>query len=161
MNNVTSDSEPVYCGIPHGSILGPILFLLHFNDSVNALVHCNVVKYADDTVLFIACQNIKMVEKLLNEDFHNICRWLEENELIINSKKGKTEFMIFGTNRRLSCLNNPPITIQHNNTIINFTTSYKYLGLHINSTLNMSEHVALTLKKVSTRVNLLKKSDIS
>ena len=157
MNNVVSDSEPIYCGVPQGSILGPLLFLLHFNNSAKTLVHCNIVKYADDTVLFISHQDIDVVEKLLNKDFCNICRWLEENELIINPKKGKTEFMVFGTNIRLSWLNNPPMEIQYNNTTINFTTSYKYLGLLVNDTLNMSEHIAMTLKKASSRVHLLRR----
>ena len=54
------------------------------------LVHCNIVKYADDTVLFISHQDVDVVEKLLNKDFYNICHWLEENELIIiTSKKVK------------------------------------------------------------------------
>ena len=157
MHNVVSIPEPIFCGVPQGSILGPLLFLLHFNNSANVLVHCNIVKYADDTVLFITHQSVGEIEKLLNEDFHNVCQWLEENELIINLKKGKTEFMVFGTNKRLSYLNDPPIKIQYNKTTINFTTSYKYLGLYINNTLNMSEHVNMTLKKASTRVHILRK----
>ena len=113
--------------------------------TAKSIVHCNIGKYADDTVLFISHQDVDVVEKLLNKDFYNICHWLEENELIINLKKGKTEFMVFGTKKRLSCLNNPPIKIQYNNTIINFTISYKYLGLLVNNTLNMSEHITMTI----------------
>ena len=65
--------------------------------------------------------------------------------------------MVFGTKKRLSCLNNPPKKIQYNNTIINFTISYKYLGLLVNNTLNMSEHITMTLKKASSRVHLLRR----
>ena len=84
-----SSPEPIFCGIPQGSILGPLLFLLHFNDAANVLSHCKIVKYADDTVLFYSQKYIEQVESFLNKDFASLCDWLEHNELILNEKKGK------------------------------------------------------------------------
>ena len=70
------------------------------------------MKYADDTVLFVSYKDITIIEKLINDDFHVFCSWLEPNELIINLKKGKTEFMVFGTNKRLNKLRDPPMEIE-------------------------------------------------
>ena len=100
-NNLSSP-QPIFCGVPQGSILGSLLFLLHFNESVKTLLHSKIIKYDDDTVLYVSHKNITVIEKLLNEDFTRFCSWLEDNELIINLKKGKTELMIFGTSIRLS-----------------------------------------------------------
>ena len=151
-----SSAEPIYCGVPQGSILGPLLFLLHFNDAANVLTKCKIVKYADDTVLFWSHKDTKQIESVLNCDFKNLCHWLEENELIINCKKGKTEVMLFGTNQRLKKLNATLLKIERNNCILNNTTNYKYLGLNVNPTLNMAEHVETSLKKAVSRINLLK-----
>ena len=152
--NTLSTAEPIYCGVPQGSILGPLLFLLHFNDAANVLTKCKIVKYADDTVLFYSHKDSKEIESVLNCDFNYLCHWLEENELIINCKKGKSEVMLFGTIQRLK--KSPPLKIERNNCTINDTQQYKYLGLNVNPTLNMSKHVEFSLKKAVSRINLLK-----
>ena len=151
-----SSPEPIFCGVPQGSILGPLLFLLHFNDAANVLSHCKIVKYADDTVLFYSHKDIEQVESFLNKDFASLCDWLEHNELILKEKKGKTEVMVFGTCQRLKKLGSPPVHIEHKFLVINHTKSYKYLGITLNGTLNMTEHVRKTIKKATSRINLLR-----
>ena len=153
-----SSPEPIFCGVPQGSILGPLLFLLHFNESATVLSKFKIVKYADDTVLFYSGKDIGDIEKELSNEFNAFTTWLENNELILNCKKGKTaEVMVFGTSSRLSKLNIPPIQIKHRFSNISYTSSYKYLGLSLNSTLDMSEHVRKSLSKAASRVNLLRK----
>ena len=111
-NDQFSAQEPLLCGVPQGSILGPLLFLLHFNDLGSVLSQCKIIKYADDTVIFFSHKDLKTIELVLNEEFENVSRWLESNELIINKKKGKTEIMVFGTSKRLKKTNeNIEITI--------------------------------------------------
>ena len=88
---------PIYCGVPQGSILGPLLFLLHFIDAVETLLHYGIVMYADDTVIFCADKNIDVIQKRVEEDFSSLTNRLAENDLVINCKKGKTEVMMFGT----------------------------------------------------------------
>ena len=83
--------------------------------------------------------------------------WLRNNELIINTKRGKTEVTLFGTSKRLCKLNNPPLKIVNNFETINYTKSYKYLGLILIETLNMSEHMKVNMKKARSRVNLLRR----
>ena len=94
-NQATTDSFSITSGVPQGSILGPLLFLLIFNDLTDVVKHSQVVKYADDTVLYVHAKTGKETAKLLTEDLSSISDWLKENELIINLKKGKTEALLF------------------------------------------------------------------
>ena len=90
-----STAEPIYCGVPQGSILGPLLFLIHFNDAINVLNKCKckckiqIVKYADDSVLFFSHKGINEIENVLSTDYDRFCYWLEQNELIVNTKKDR------------------------------------------------------------------------
>ena len=113
--------------------------------------------YADDTVLYFSHKSIKEIQNQLEKDFISLAEWLKINELIINTKKGKTEIMIFGTSKRLSKLNDKPIQIVHNYSVINITKSYKYLGLSLSPNLNMYDHLHKSVKKFSSRVHLLRK----
>jgi len=153
-----SSREPVLCGVPQGSILGPLLFILYFNDLATVLTKCKIIKYADDTVIFYSHKDLKIIQNVLNEEFSNITKWLKKSELVINIKKGKTEVMTFGTSKRLNKTTDEPIMIKHQGTTLNCTNKYKYLGLNLNSTLNMSEHVQISLKKTASRLRLLKKA---
>ena len=66
------------------------------------LENANIIKYADDTVLYLADKNLETNRNELNKDIDSVANWLDEMELIINLKKGKAESLIFGTANRLS-----------------------------------------------------------
>ena len=83
--------------------------------------------------------------------------WLRNNELIINTKRGKTEVTLFGTSKPLCKQNNLSLKIVNNFETINYSKSYKYVSLILNETLNMSEHMKVTMKKARSRVNLLRR----
>ena len=65
----TSGLYPIYCGVLQGSILCPHLFLLHFSDAVETLLHCGIVMYARDTVVFCADKDIDVIQKRVEENF--------------------------------------------------------------------------------------------
>ena len=92
-----STNKPVYTGVPQGSILGPLLFILHFNNGQQQWIRCKIITYADDTIIYFHDKDISVIEKVLNTEFNYLSDWLTENELILNLKKDKTEIMIFGT----------------------------------------------------------------
>ena len=75
--------------MPQGSILGPLLFLIYVNDMPMAAT-CDLFLYADDTCLVFQSKNVKDIEKLLNEDFANICHWFVDNKLSIHFGEDKT-----------------------------------------------------------------------
>ena len=81
-------SEPRHmtCGVPQGSILGPLLFIITINDIVKAVKHCTVSLYADDTCLYYASSNPLDLEKYVNEDLNSISKWFNCNGLLLNEK---------------------------------------------------------------------------
>jgi hypothetical protein len=83
-----------------------------------------------------------------------VAQWLDENDLIINLNKGKTESILLGTNRRIQ---NKTLNIHFNDRLINFTNKYKYLGVLVDQTANLNEHFCSVFKKASGRLRLLKK----
>ncbi|CAB4009277.1 Hypothetical predicted protein, partial [Paramuricea clavata] len=158
VNGEQSSFKPVNCGVPQGSILGPLLFIMHFNGIVASLNNCKILMYADDTVIYYSHKDIEVIEKKLQDDLASITSWLQQNQLIINMKKGKTESMLFGTGKRLSTLNGRQMNLECNGSKVNFTSHYKYLGVHLKSSLNMNDHVNKAFKKASGYLKLLAKT---
>ena len=93
----------------------------------------------------------------LQRHFQSLSKYLYNNELIMNLKKGKTEIMLFGTDQRIRRLENSTLQIQHNDPTVNMTYSYKYLGVTLTISLNITDHLNATIKKASSRIHLLKK----
>ena len=129
-NGVLSEPKPVFTGVPQGSILGPLLFIIHFNDANKPLQSSRIITYDDDTFIFTPSRNFDDIERNLKNDINNLSTWFRKNELIVNLKKGKTESMIFGTAKRLNRLQGKQLNLMVNRLPINSTTSYKYLGVH-------------------------------
>ena len=98
INGSLSSNRVLSCGIPQGTILGPLLFLLYINDLPNCLMHSQPRMYADDTHLTLAGNSVDSIELNLNEDLASISEWLTANKLTLN--KSKTEFMIIGSRQR-------------------------------------------------------------
>ena len=147
----------MYTGVPHGSIIGPLLFLIHFNDAHRSLEHTNIVTYADNTVIFISNSDKNIIESHLNQDVNSLVTWLRMNELIINTKKGKTEAMLFGTAKKLNKFKESQLKIKVGETSINCTTQYKYLGVTLDPSLTLDTHLDNICKKAAGRVNLLRR----
>ncbi len=87
INNTLSSSLSVLVGVPQGSILGPLLFIIYINDMPNVVKHCKIILYADDTLLYYSSTSAKDIEKYVNEDLNLISQWLDENMLTLNCKK--------------------------------------------------------------------------
>ena len=82
-----SDGALIKCGVPHGSILGPLLFLMFINDFPNCLLNSKADLYADDTQVYSASHDVSELEIKLNEDLKEINVWLCANKLQVNLKK--------------------------------------------------------------------------
>ena len=150
-----SKAFPVFRGVPQGSILGPTLFLLHLDDIDNCLHHSSIIKYADDTVIYVSGNDSESIQKKLNADNLEVHNWLTDNDLSLNLKKVKTKTMIFGTSIRVKKA--APLNIQIKGTSINQTPWYKYLRNHLDSTLQMNGNFNSKYKKLSSRSRLLSK----
>ena len=80
---VTSASEAVSTGVPQGSILGPLLFILHINDLPEVVSDCNILMYADDTVLYCSSSQASVIQDKLNAELCKIDHWLYFNSLLM------------------------------------------------------------------------------
>ena len=79
----------MFTGVPQGSVLGPLLFLVFFNDVIDAIAKAKVIKYADDTVLYFSSNSFIIIEKALSDDLTTLSTWFDNNELVANLKKAK------------------------------------------------------------------------
>ena len=150
-----SDSSTITSGVPQGSILGPLLFLLLYSDLVDVVKHTQVLKYADDIVVYISGNNVK-ISNLLSIDLPSIATWFKENELLVNVKQRRTEALLFGTSKK-SMQNIKDFEIYANKSKIYVTKEYKYVGVPVNSSLNTTSFFDKCYRKASSRLNLLAK----
>ena len=103
LENSFSEVSSISCGVPQGSILGPLLFFIYVIDMPMA-VKCDLFLYADDTCLVFQSKNVKDIEKQLNEDFANICDWFVDNKLSIHFGEDKTKSILFASKRKIKKL---------------------------------------------------------
>ena len=102
VNNAASYTKKISCGVPQGSNLGLLLFLLYVNDLPNCMENSHAAMYADDTNITLRSSSLIHVEEALNCELENIHHWLLSNKLKLNVEK--TEYMIIGTRQRLNNL---------------------------------------------------------
>ena len=89
-NGVLSDNTCcINCGVPQGSILGPLLYLIYVNDCSKSLQHSSAILYADDTTLVISAKTYSELFRFMNEDLKNLHQWLCSNKLALNASKTK------------------------------------------------------------------------
>ena len=125
-------------GVPQGSILGPLLFLLYINDLPNCLEFSTPGMFADDTQLSVAATNLGELEQLLNRDITNLDIWLRANRLAANATK--TLFMVIASNYKLNQLAFNP-NIKLNQKTIRQVTKAKLLGVSIDAELSWASHI--------------------
>ena len=153
LNDQTSNSKPVTCGVPQGSILGPLLFLIYINDMNTAIKNSTVYHFADDTNLLYSHKNPKTLQKIVNKDLKTLYEWLCANRLSLNV--GKTEFIIFRPPKK-SLSNRIVLTL--NRTKLYESPKIKYLGLILDSRLTWKDHITELSKKISRSVGILYKT---
>ena len=95
VNGVTSEPMPIQFGVPQGSVLGPLLFIMYINDLPHAVRVCNVELYADDTLPFFAGKAVRDIELQLASDLlENLLSWFLSNFLILNVSKTKIMLIV-------------------------------------------------------------------
>ena len=90
-NNVQSQTLGITCGVPQGSVLGPLLFLIYVNDIANCLTHSKLIYFADDTTVFLSSKCINDVYKNMNSDLDDLTNWFKANRLALNVNKSNSD----------------------------------------------------------------------
>lgn len=140
-------------GVPQGSLLGPLLFLLYINDLPTCLKYTNCILYADDTTLFVGDENLTNVTERLNNDLKNISLWCEKNQLHINP--AKTSFMVFHSHQR-ELPSTPSVFI--GNHCIAASRSAVFLGITLDPHLKFNLHAKSLTKKLCFGIRVLLRS---
>ena len=152
VNNTMSQFEEIACGVPQGSILGPLLFLCYVNDmSTSISSKCKLILYADDSAILFSHKDPEIISKVLGQELENCSNWLVDNKLSLHL--GKTECILFGSKHRLSKISDFNVTC--NGHTINAQNSVKYLGSVLDKDLSGSSIVDSIVKKVNSRIKFL------
>ena len=133
-NNVRSTLLPLTCGVPQGSILGPLFFLLYINDCIQPEDDHKTMLYADDSVLYVSGKNILTLSTRLKAALTTFYTWTSINKLTLN--ENKTKIMTFASSKKIKKIQKPKIKL--NNNTIKSVVSYKYLGVILDQELNFN-----------------------
>jgi hypothetical protein len=139
----------IKAGVPQGSVLGPLLFLIFINDIVHVISKCKIRLFADDTCLFVEVDNTEQAASDLNTDLDLISAWA--SKWLVTFSAPKTKEMV--VSKRTRARNHPDLKIS--NQVIERVTNHKHLGLTLSADLTWSEHVKEITKKASKLLNYL------
>lgn len=148
-NNLSSSLRPVISGVPQGTVLGPLLFLIYINDLPNN-ISSNIRLFADDCVIYRPINNTSDVHEL-QSDLHKIEIWCTTWLMSLNANK--TSLVSF---HRRQCYPSPAYFI--NNTQISCVTTYKYLGVHFSSDLTWSLHITHITNEANRALGCLRRN---
>ncbi|XP_046973307.1 uncharacterized protein LOC124539974 [Vanessa cardui] len=153
IKNIKSTPKMITCGIPQGSILGPLLFLIYINDISHLDLSGEVSLYADDTCLFYFEDSIEILLAKAQNDLDKLHEWFQYNLLTINIEK--TSFMLFhAKNKKIPKFN--PIMI--NNQTIKQSNEEKYLGLILDPKLTWQAHLDYLQGKINSLTGAIRRS---
>lgn len=146
-----SRALPIHCGVPQGSILGPLLFLIYINNVDKIGLNGHITLYADDTCLFYFGTSMNNIISQAQQDLDTLTAWLQQNLLTINASK--TSFIIFKAKNKPI----PPFnSLKIHNIPIQEKKHEKYLGLHLDSQLTWKPHIDHIKKKISSLMGSLR-----
>ena len=144
VNNANSDMKPVKCGVPQGSVLGPLFFIIYINDLANSCTDGQFRIFADDTGIFCQSFCLKLLIGKAEKIIKNVNEWFIANKLTLNIDK--TSFIIFRSKRNM--INNLPDTIGYEIIKIQRETQIKYLGLTLEEHLSWDQHTNAICNKL-------------
>jgi Reverse transcriptase (RNA-dependent DNA polymerase) len=147
---LSSESKNVTFGVPQGSILGPLLFIIYINDIVKCSSILRLILFADDTTLFHSDKDFDRLISVTNIELEKLAEWFKANKLSLNTKK--TNFIIFGHKQQ------PDIAkykLMLDGNCLERVKSAKFLGIYIDEKLNWNQHINHVCMKVSKGIGIM------
>ena len=157
--NKQTDFVNVTCGVPQGSILGPLLFLIYINDLNNVSSKLNTIKFADDTNLVVTGKDIKSLFAIMNNELKIIFEWCKANKLSLN--EDKTMFTLFHSVRHTDNLSLRMPTLTINNYPVKRVHSTRFLGVILDEHITWKSHIDFISKKLTKAIGILYKAGTS
>ena len=152
LNGSAAEYDDILSGVPQGSVLGPLLFLIYIND-LEENINSQIRFFADDTMLFSIVQNPASTANELNQDLETIRRWAHQWKLEFNPDPTKqaTE-LLFSTKRK------PPVhpPLQFNGSVITKVDEQKHLGIILDKKLTFQSHVVEKINKTRKTIGMIK-----
>ncbi len=142
--NIQSTSQTITCGVPQGSVLGPLLFIIYTNDLPNSLIHSKCILFADDTTLYNTGTDERQLRLQIENDLTTLNDWFCANKLSLNVQK--THFMVFGAKMNKFEIN----SICLGNEVIERVDHAKFLGIYIDDGLEWDQHIHYVAKKIAS-----------
>ena len=155
INGVPSEAQLLSCGVPRGTILWPLLFLIYVNDLPDCITYSTTRMYADDTNLTVSGCNIPEIQQMLQNDIQSIAQWLCANKLTLDVIK--SEYMVIGSWQTL-IIHNETFNLSVNGVSLKRVLEATCLGLLINQNLNWKGNVDSIIKKITTSLGIMKKA---
>ena len=155
VNGICSETKDIHCGVPQGSCLGPLLFLIYINDLPFSLK----MMYADDTSISYSSTSLGDIEQTLSSELNDLKLWMQGNKLSLNVLK--TQAMVVGSQPKIKKItdkifHHPQVFIGGSQ--VENVDRAKYLGVIIDRNLNWEEHISNVRTKVSRAIGFLKYS---
>ena len=149
-NNINSEKTVIKCGVPQGSIEGPLLFLIYIIDIANDSKVLLPIILADDTDIFLKGKSINDTLKKMNDEIIRIVKWLHANKLSLDIEM--THFMIFSSPRRSTARMRD---VKINSIVIEYCELTEFIGVIIDSKLRLDQHVLMIRTKIARCVCIL------
>ena len=153
-NNCKSKKLDIICGVPQGSILGPLLFILYINDIVNTSNMLQFILFADDTTILFSDTDISNKVDLINTELKEVTNWFKSNKLSVNASK--TNFMIMGTTHQ-TCKPQNSIKVILDNVELSLVNKTKFVGVLIDENLTWKDYIDAISKTMSRNVGTINK----
>ena len=149
-------TKRIVCGVPQGSILGPLLFLIYVNDLYKTSKLLDFILFADDTNLFYSHTNLKTLFETVNIELKLVNDWFIANKLSLNAKK--TKYILFCKKNKLDDLPLRLPNLSINNKEINRVSETSFLGVIIHESLSWHKHINIIENKISKNIGVLYKA---
>ncbi|PJE78200.1 hypothetical protein CI610_02867 [invertebrate metagenome] len=150
INNSFSSLSTIKAGVPQGSILGPLLFLIYINDIADFLESVSRL-FADDTSLLVSSHSCQEIEQILNRDLEVLNTWAKT--WLVTFNPNKTEMIFISNSNEIEA----DLDIVFDGIFVNFTETHRHLGVLISSSAKWGDHVNSIYKSAMKKINMLRK----